>query len=644
MTISAEEAALNAEFAAKRAERDKNAAAAKNFPDVATENLNAEFQSKRDYAADPSMLKDVVRGGASGLTEGTASLIGLPRMAGDLSGQAGNWLMEKAGVPEDYRKSIGSAVNTAASYIPVANALVRGPEGRDVTKAMSDLTGGYTEYTPQTFAGSAVKEIGNLAPTAAAMALTGGASAIPRALLYGAAIPGVLGTGAEKGATVLADKIGLKNPEMYGTGAKFAAEILSPSSAKFMLGAPGSKITPQAEDAAKNLKGIADIDLTVGQMTHDLPTLQREASSFGFANKIREQQDKLKKFVYKNAGFDNIPSVREYQAAKNAAGADIEAIASTVPYYSITGSEANTIIGNKGLMSAIDHAGDPSVKDSLKYMAGHINSTTPLTAAEINKMRSAAWELSVQPGVNMPAKAAAIQFGKFFDNVIENRLKDAGFSDAFDAYKAARGKYANFVLIDGAIQNSGVPSRMTFSPADLAIASHTVPGASGELKTVIGDAVSYMLQHSPEQASRVASHAENFTNALSNYGMLSMGSPALANIQAGLRGVSTLSRILHPFAMTNAGQSVMRNMARNAGASNVPLTTPAFTSAAGDIQQNYPTGRKSGGRVSTHDMEADQLVRAAERAKKGWSAETEPLLNQSDDAVAHALEVANRSI
>jgi len=37
-------------------------------------------------------------------------------------------------------------------------------------------------------------------------------------------------------------------------------------------------------------------------------------------------------------------------------------------------------------------------------------------------------------------------------------------------------------------------------------------------------------------------------------------------------------------------------------------------------------------------------VRAAERAKKGWSAETEPLLNQSDDAVAHALEVANRSI
>jgi hypothetical protein len=71
---------------------------------------------------------------------------------------------------------------------------------------------------------------------------------------------------------------------------------------------------------------------------------------------------------------------------------------------------------------------------------------------------------------------------------------------------------------------------------------------------------------------------------------------------------------------------------------------PAVRGAATSIAMpDDRQGRKSGGRVSSHDA-ADQLVRAAERAKKGWSAETEPLLNQSDDAVAHALEVANRSI
>ena len=67
-------------------------------------------------------------------------------------------------------------------------------------------------------------------------------------------------------------------------------------------------------------------------------------------------------------------------------------------------------------------------------------------------------------------------------------------------------------------------------------------------------------------------------------------------------------------------------------------------SMLGNLEEDPRQGRKAGGRVSSHDMAADQLVRAAERAKKGWSAETEPLLNQSDDAVAHALEVANRSI
>lgn len=80
-----------------------------------------------------------------------------------------------------------------------------------------------------------------------------------------------------------------------------------------------------------------------------------------------------------------------------------------------------------------------------------------------------------------------------------------------------------------------------------------------------------------------------------------------------------------------------------------PITTNAANQLASAM---YPLGepvedrteRKSGGRVSAHEADADQLVRAAERAKKGWSAKTEPLLNQSDETVVKALEVANRSI
>jgi len=83
---------------------------------------------------------------------------------------------------------------------------------------------------------------------------------------------------------------------------------------------------------------------------------------------------------------------------------------------------------------------------------------------------------------------------------------------------------------------------------------------------------------------------------------------------------------------------------RMAGAAGrIPVVPPAFaTNLLTNLEDRQ--GRKSGGRVSSHEADADQLVRAAERAKKGWSAQTEPLLNHSDESVVQALSVANRSI
>jgi hypothetical protein len=111
----------------------------------------------------------------------------------------------------------------------------------------------------------------------------------------------------------------------------------------------------------------------------------------------------------------------------------------------------------------------------------------------------------------------------------------------------------------------------------------------------------------------------------------------------------------HPLALAGgaalASPKIGGQLANKAGMagrliSNVtpPQAVMKPASMMGNLEEDPRQGRKSGGRVSSHDADADQLVKAAERAKKGWSAETEPLLNQSDDAVAHALEVANRSI
>jgi hypothetical protein len=52
------------------------------------------------------------------------------------------------------------------------------------------------------------------------------------------------------------------------------------------------------------------------------------------------------------------------------------------------------------------------------------------------------------------------------------------------------------------------------------------------------------------------------------------------------------------------------------------------------------TGYASGGSISP-DAHADKLISAAERAHKGWQAETKPLLGASDNTIARALEIAN---
>lgn len=119
--------------------------------------------------------------------------------------------------------------------------------------------------------------------------------------------------------------------------------------------------------------------------------------------------------------------------------------------------------------------------------------------------------------------------------------------------------------------------------------------------------------------------------------------PIAGAVAAGLTGANWLGHRLKSTAM----QPNMQEMYSNALSGKSGMVRPMeriMGALSQPMQADDRQGRKSGGRVSNHDMEADQLVRAAERAKKGWSDATEPLLNQSDDAVAHALEVANRSI
>jgi hypothetical protein len=91
------------------------------------------------------------------------------------------------------------------------------------------------------------------------------------------------------------------------------------------------------------------------------------------------------------------------------------------------------------------------------------------------------------------------------------------------------------------------------------------------------------------------------------------------------------------------GSKLAQDIAKSHALYGRPVTPALAAPAASAITERE--GRKSGGRVGMqHERDADQLVMAAERAKKGISKGTESLLDMSDNHIAHALEVANRSI
>ena len=122
-------------------------------------------------------------------------------------------------------------------------------------------------------------------------------------------------------------------------------------------------------------------------------------------------------------------------------------------------------------------------------------------------------------------------------------------------------------------------------------------------------------------------------------GSVALGGPhGLGAVVAGSPRIAGMSN----YALGRAG-AVGDRASRVAGmypaaASNV------LAQSGNQMLEEQRMGRKAGGRVGGHEAAADQLVRAAERAKKDLGRSTEPLLSQSDDTVAHALEVANRSI
>jgi hypothetical protein len=142
---------------------------------------------------------------------------------------------------------------------------------------------------------------------------------------------------------------------------------------------------------------------------------------------------------------------------------------------------------------------------------------------------------------------------------------------------------------------------------------------------------------------------DRINNAIAGFGgplaALAFGAThpvAVATAVPGLVAASPKLGAYSQYALGRAERAINDPISRARGYVTAPVSNVASQVGAAVEERE---GRMAGGRVGMpHDKMADQLVMAAERAKKGISKGTESLLDMSDNHIAHALEVANRSI
>lgn len=134
---------------------------------------------------------DVAKSAGAGLVSGSAGLLDLPasvlNLAGKGVGKAAQWSGQVS--PETVEK--------AESYLP---------SGHAVQDWAANLTGGFSQYQPQTTAGRYTKNVAEFVPAATAAALTGGTSLIPE-VLAGAVVPGIASEAAGEVAHAYAPNI-----------------------------------------------------------------------------------------------------------------------------------------------------------------------------------------------------------------------------------------------------------------------------------------------------------------------------------------------------------------------------------------------------------------------------------------------------
>ena len=610
-------------------------------------------------------LTDWGKVGASHLATGAADLVGLPGTLGDLFDTGVTKGLKAVGImPQNWEGPAPSPFS-----------------GNALKQDLSSVTGGATDYEAKTPSGKWVGRVAEFVPGAIA---TGGGSVVKKVLLD-AAVPAVVSGWAGDYADTT-KKPWLK-PWAELAGAILGGGIANKAErfGKTVL-SPSGGADPLRLIEAQTMRDTG-YPVTAGQATNN-PLVQKiEANNSALqvqAGKTAnsEQIQAFTKGALENYGLNDavVNKLRANGYAGNPYVAKPQVLQALKDENSAKFNTALSGInstGDRALLQDLLQAGtkvSPNFKMSnlpsplqfaIMEVRDSIRLGKPIPAARLQQLRSELGEYAGREA-NTGVRSAAIAARPALDAAIDRAMNAVSKPDMMKLLKEARQEYSNGMIIRDALDTKGKGLEGYLEPDQLnrSAAQHDAAAwenGTSELGNYSRDAARFgedLPQGSPNMQRRgLAEIAGGIGIANLNLTQLAAflnlspqvatGMAMVAGLGAGLDGVRKLAmNYISKNANKPGFQEYLMNQKFNPSAVQAPARNVLGTLPGGtqDMGQPSPTPYKRGGAVRSHDMEADQLVRAAERAKKGWNAETEPLLNQSDDAVAHALEVANRSI
>jgi hypothetical protein len=591
---------------------------------------------------------DMGKAALSGVGRGASQLVGLPGTLSDLF----NAGVTKAG------KAVG--IIPESWNAPEKSFL----SGEAVQGKLSDVTGGASEYRGKTTAGKYAGTVGEFLPGAIV-----GPGSLARNVVTGGVLPALASEAA--GQAVEGSSSPWAEP-----AARFAGAILGGVGANALEGmgrraiSPTGGADPTRLAMAKTLED-AGVPVTAGQKTGSESILSREADTAAGQAFANASPDSPQMKAFTAAAMKTIGSNADVasEAAMNAAQKDIvnrmqSAVAGvdvrpTLPLMDALSKARQGYFANTN-----PAVRPPIIEDIIKDVASAARSGNAIPADVM-----AAWRTNLGQHLysndNFVSDAAhAVRSA--LDDAIENSMVAIGQPDRMSAWRQARDQYRNYLAIAAAIKPSmerGVIGVIT--PKDLMSSvarqdkSGVVTGRRGEISDLAkaGIAVAKPLPapRSGQTLRRLAPLGEaaasipaalGAVQAAQFMGLGPAGTALTTGLAVGAPIVDAARRAVMQKAMNPSVQKYLSNQLvnRSAPSSAIPSAASGAITSAGAQADGGRVGRKSGGRVGGHEAAADQLVRAAERAKRDLGRSTEPLLSQSDDTVAHALEVANRSI